>query len=166
VGAQLQPGQAVLQVTGTTPVVDIDLDATQQELVRVGAAVRIELPSGRVVRGRITSIGKVAEVASSPDGSQGTPTVPIVVQLAEPAKRDGLDGAPVVVALERERAKSVLAVPVEALLALRGNGNAVELVSADGQRTLTAVETGTFADGYVEVSGKGIAEGATVVVPE
>jgi hypothetical protein len=31
---------------------------------------------------------------------------------------------------------------------------------------LTAVETGTFADGYVEVSGKGIAEGATVVVPE
>jgi peptidoglycan hydrolase-like protein with peptidoglycan-binding domain len=166
VGAPVQPGQAVLQVTGTMPVVDIDLDATQQELARVGATVRVELPSGRVVRGRITSVGKVAEVATTAQGETGTPTVPVVVQLAEPAKRDGLDGAPVVVSLERERARNVLAVPVEAILALRGGGEAVELVSAGGERTLTAVETGTFADGYVAVSGKGIAEGASVVVPE
>lgn len=164
VGAQLQPGQAVLQVTGTTPVVEIDLDATKQELARVGAAVRVELPSGRIVRGRIASVGKVAEIATSPDGSQGTPTVAVVVRLAEPAKRDGLDGAPVIVSLERERAKNVLAVPVEAILALRGGGEAVELVRPNGERSLTAVETGTFADGYVEVSGKGIVEGATVVV--
>ena len=166
VGAQIQPSQEVLQVTGTTPVVDVDLDATQQELARVGASVRVELPSGRVVRGRITSVGKVAEVATTAQGEAGTPTVPVVVQLAEPAKRDGLDGAPVVVSLERERAKNVLAVPVEAILALRGGGEAVELVSAGAERTLTAVDTGTFADGYVEVSGKGIVAGATVVVPE
>jgi peptidoglycan hydrolase-like protein with peptidoglycan-binding domain len=166
VGAQLQPGQAVLQVTGTTPVVEIDLDATQQELARVGAAVRVELPSGRVVGGRIFSVGKVAEVAETAQGEPSTPTVSVVVRLAQAAQRDGLDGAPVVVSLERERAKNVLAVPVEAILALRGGGEAVELMTGGGERTLTAVETGTFADGYVQVSGKGIVAGAKVVIPE
>lgn len=165
VGARLQPGASVLQVTGTTPVVEIDLDATQQELARVGARVQVELPSGRVVGGTIASVGRVAETAVGAQGEPGSPTVPVVVRLAEPAERDGLDGAPVVVLLERERAKNVLTVPVEAILALRGGGEAVELVSNTGERTLTAVETGTFADGYVEVQGRGIAEGAKVAVP-
>ena len=89
-----------------------------------------------------------------------------MIRLGEPAKRDGLDGAPVVVSLERARAKGVLAVPVEALLALRGGGVAVEVVGTDGERTLTAVEAGSFADGYVEIEGKGVAEGLTVVVAE
>ena len=165
VGAQLQPGQAVLQVTGTIPVVEIDLDATQQELARVGAAVRVELPSGRVVRGRVASVGKVAEVATTAQGEAGDPTVSVVVRLLEPARRDGLDGAPVVVSLERDRARNVLAVPVEAILALRGGGEAVELVSPNGDRVLTEVETGTFADGYVEIVGRGIGQGTKVVIP-
>jgi len=165
-GAQLQPGQAVLQVTGTTPVVEVDLDARQQELARVGAAVRVTLPSGRVVRGRIESVGKVAEVSTTAQGEPGDPTVSVVVGLLDPAKRDGLDGAPVTVSLERERARRVLAVPVEAILALKGGGDALEIVRPDGEHVLTAVETGTFADGYVEVSGGRIGEGTKVVVPE
>jgi hypothetical protein len=40
---------------------------------------------------------------------------------------------------------------------------AVEVL--DGRRRLAPVELGAFADGYVEVSGKGIREGARVVVP-
>jgi peptidoglycan hydrolase-like protein with peptidoglycan-binding domain len=165
-GAPLQPGAPVLQVTGTAPVVEIDLDATQQELARVGAAVRVELPSGRVVRGTIASVGKVAETAATAQGEPSAPTVAVVVRLAEPARRDGLDGAPVVVSLERERAKGVLAVPVEAILAVRGGGEAVELVGSGGERTLTGVRLGTFADGWVEVSGRGVVEGARVVVAE
>ena len=166
VGAQVQPGVAVLQVTGTTPVVDIDLDARQQELARVGATVWVELPSGRLVRGRIASVGKVAEASTTPQGEAGDPTVAVVVGLVDAAKRDGLDGAPVVVSLERERARDVLAVPVEALLALKGEGEAVEVVKSGGEHVLTAVETGTFADGYVEITGKGIVERTKVVVPE
>jgi peptidoglycan hydrolase-like protein with peptidoglycan-binding domain len=165
VGAQLQPGQPVMQVTGTVPMVEIDLDARQQELARVGAAVEVELPSGRVVRGTIASVGKVAEVSTTAQGEPGDPTVSVVVHLVDPAKRDGLDGAPVVVSLERERAKGVLAVPVEAILALKGGGDALEVVRSDGEHVLTGVETGTFADGYVEVTGRGIAEGTKVVVP-
>jgi peptidoglycan hydrolase-like protein with peptidoglycan-binding domain len=165
-GAQLQPAQAVMQVTGTVPVVEIDLDARQQELARVGAAVQVELPSGRVVRGTIASVGKVAEASTTAQGEPGDPTVSVVVQLVDPARRDGLDGAPVIVSLERERAKGVLAAPVEAILALKGGEDALEVVRSDGEHVLTAVETGTFADGYVEVTGRGIAEGTKVVVPE
>ena len=47
-----------------------------------------------------------------------------------------------------------------------GGGVAVELVARDGERTLTAVQTGSFADGYVEIEGKGIAEGVAVVIAE
>ena len=166
VGAQLQPGTPVLQVTGTAPVVEIDLDARDRELARVGAGVRVELPSGRTVAGSVKAVGLVAETATTAQGEVGDPTVAVTVQLADPGRRDGLDGAPVTVSLERERAKGVLAVPVEALLALRGEGQAVELVAADGTRSLVAVETGTFADGYVEVEGRALRTGARMVVPE
>ena len=165
VGAQIQPGTAVLEVTATSPVVEIDLDARSRELARVGAKVRVELPSGRTVTGTVASVGRVAEISTTAQGEVGDPTVSVVVRLADPGERDGLDGAPVVVSLERDRARNVLAVPIEALLALRGGGNAVELVGTNGERTLAAVETGTFADGYVEVEGRRIQAGTRVVVP-
>jgi peptidoglycan hydrolase-like protein with peptidoglycan-binding domain len=165
VGSQVQPGLEVMQLTATTPAVTIDLDARRQELATAGDAVRIELPSGRTVRGTITSVGKVAETETTAQGDAGSPTIGVVIRLDEPAKRDGLDGAPVVVSLERERAKGVLAVPVEALLALKGGGMALELVDSTGASRLTAVETGTYADGYVQVEGRGVEEGASVAVP-
>ena len=166
VGAQLQPGMEVMTTTATAPVVQLDLDARRQELARVGARVKVELPSGRLVNGRVDSVGKIAESATSAQGEPSTPTVSVVIALAEPAKRDGLDGAPVIVSVERERARNVLAVPVEALLALRGGGVAVEVVARDGSRRLVGVETGSFADGYVAIEGKGVAEGVRVVVSE
>ena len=53
-----------------------------------------------------------------------------------------------------------------ALLALAGGGYGVELADGDGTTRLVGVETGVYADGYVQVTGDGIAEGASVVVPE
>jgi peptidoglycan hydrolase-like protein with peptidoglycan-binding domain len=164
-GAQVQPGQAVLVTSATTPVVAIDLAATDQELARVGEKVTVELPSGRVAQGVVTDVGKVVETTTSAQGENGDPTLPVTVTLTKSAKRDGLEGAPVIVSLERSRAKNVLAVPVEALLALKGGGSAVEQVSADGTTSLVAAATGTFADGYVEVEGKSIRVGMKVVVP-
>jgi hypothetical protein len=58
----------------------------------------------------------------------------------------------------------VLAVPANALLALLEGGYAVERVTDGGGTELVAVETGLFADGWVEVSGD-LAEGDEVVVP-
>ena len=54
--------------------------------------------------------------------------------------------------------------PVSALLALAGGGYAVEVEDDTGTR-LVAVEPGLQADGYVEVSGDGLAAGTRVVVP-
>jgi peptidoglycan hydrolase-like protein with peptidoglycan-binding domain len=163
-GASLQPGLEVMQTTGTAPVVEIDLDARQRTLARVGAAVRVELPSGSVVQGRIATVGKVAETAATETGEAAAPTVEVTVALRSNADREGLDGAPVTVSLESDRAEAVLAVPVEALLALRGGGYALELVE-NGARRLVAAQPGVFADGWVAVRGNGLREGATVAVP-
>jgi hypothetical protein len=154
----------VMQTTGTAPVVEIDLDARQRTLARVGAAVRVELPSGSVVQGRIATVGKVAETAATETGEAAAPTVEVTVALRSNADREGLDGAPVTVSLESDRAEAVLAVPVEALLALRGGGYALELVE-NGARRLVAAQPGVFADGWVAVRGNGLREGATVAVP-
>jgi peptidoglycan hydrolase-like protein with peptidoglycan-binding domain len=165
VGAALQPSQEVMQTTSTAPVVSIDLDATKRTIARTGARVTVELPSGHTVRGRIASVGKVAESQTDQQGVQSTPTVPVVVTLLQPSGED-LDGAPVSVSIEEDRESNVLAVPVEALLALSGGGSGVELVATDGTRTLIGVDTGTFADGWVEITGRGVRRGAKVVVPE
>jgi multidrug efflux pump subunit AcrA (membrane-fusion protein) len=66
--------------------------------------------------------------------------------------------------VETERARQVLAVPVAALLALAGGGHGVELVDG-GSRRIVAVDTGTYADGWVQVTGPELRAGSTVVVP-
>ncbi len=57
----------------------------------------------------------------------------------------------------------VVAVPVEALLALAEGGYAVEVQDGNGTR-LIAVEAGFYADGLIEVTGD-VAPGDMVVVP-
>jgi multidrug efflux pump subunit AcrA (membrane-fusion protein) len=81
------------------------------------------------------------------------------VTLNKGAQVDGLDEAPVDVRVATGVAKGVLAVPVSALLARAEGGYALEL--PDG--TLVPVETGSYADGWVEVEGDGIAAGTKVV---
>ncbi|WP_243708481.1 hypothetical protein [Actinomadura sp. GC306] len=66
-------------------------------------------------------------------------------------------------ALESERRKGVLSVPVEALLALREGGFGVEVVDGAGRR-LVPVDVGAFGGGRVEVAG-GVREGMKVGVP-
>ena len=129
VGAQLQPGMEVL----TTHRDGARRPARPRRTTAGAGHGRWEgeggAAVGRVVDGTIDSVGKVAESSTGAQGEPGPATVSVVIRLGEPAKRDGLDGAPVVVSLERARAKNVLAVPVEALLALRGGGVAVEVVA-------------------------------------
>jgi hypothetical protein len=135
----------------------VDLDASRQSLARTGDAVTVELPTGRTVRGRIVEVGKVAEQPSGDDG--GDPTIEVTIALRGSAARgSGLDQAPVDVGFAVERRRDVLAVPVEALLARRGGGFAVELVGG----RLMDVEPGLYAGGYVEVEGD-LREGQTVV---
>jgi hypothetical protein len=58
----------------------------------------------------------------------------------------------------------VLAVPVNALVARTDGSYAIELVRG-GRHEFVHVTTGLFAQGMVQVTGDGFAEGDTVVVP-
>jgi peptidoglycan hydrolase-like protein with peptidoglycan-binding domain len=157
VGQTSAPGRELAAVSGIERRVMVDLDASRQSLARTGDAVTVELPTGRTVRGRIVEVGKVAEQPPGDDG--GDPTIEVTIALRGSAARgSGLDQAPVDVGFAVERRRDVLAVPVEALLARRGGGFAVELVGG----RLMDVEPGLYAGGYVEVEGD-LREGQTVV---
>src|SRR6266511_720342 len=97
--------------------------------------------------------------ARSPPPRQTTP--------ADPTATGSLDQAPVLVAITERIVHNVLAVPVNALLALAGGGYAVEVANADGPRHLVPVSPGLFDDaaGLVQVTGSGLAAGQHVVVP-
>jgi Putative peptidoglycan binding domain len=164
VGDAAGPGSPVLEVTSTSRQVTIDLDASRQPYVRVGDRVDLELPGGRTTTGRVVEVGKVATAPQGDGTEEADPTVEVVVALDQPKATGSLDQAPVDAAITTEVRKGVLAVPVNALLALAEGGYAVE-VERRGRRELVGVTTGLFADGQVEVSGGGLRAGDRVVVP-
>jgi hypothetical protein len=156
---------AVLTVTGTARQVTVALDANKQSLVSVGEAVEVVLPDGTTTAATVTSVGTVATGSDTDnDGSPDTFTIDLVVGLDDPAAAGSLDEAPVTVRLVTSTAENVLAVPVDALLALADGSFVVERVASDGTTSQVPVETGAFADGWVEVTGE-VAEGDEVVVP-
>lgn len=159
VGQAVGPGAPVLGATTATRVVTLALSASRQDLVQPGQAVSVELPDGSMVDGTVRSIGRVATAAQD-----GSTTVPVTIDLDPTAKLPDLDAAPVTVHVVTERHDDVLAVPVNALVALLEGGYAVEKVDASGAHQYLRVETGLFQDGFVEVSGTGLAAGDTVVV--
>ena len=155
-------GGPVLQVTGTEQQVTVALDATRQGLLATGDEVTVELPDGTSVPATVASVGTVVTPGDEMQGTDAT--IEVIVALSEPEAAGSLDEAPVDVSIVKSQAEGVLAVPVEALLALAEGGYAVERVSG-AVTELVAVETGAFADGRVEISGD-LAEGDEVVVPE
>ena len=172
VGTVLGDGTEVMETTSTRRVVSVDLDTNKQSLARKGDGVVVTLPSGRTVRGRITRVGKVAEVEQ--DGGSGDTgegggdedsTISVTVTLKSARAGRRLDRAPVSVGLAAQVKKKVLAVPVTALLAQVGGGYAVQVQTESGIRTIR-VKAGLFADGLVEVSGRGLREGMKVVIPD
>jgi len=167
-GAPVQPG-AVLGTSSTRRVVTIALDASQQTSVRVGDPVEITLPDNSTTPGHVSFVGTVATTPSSDQGggSSSGPTIEVDVTADHPAATGRLDQAPVDVSITTATVRGVLAVPVDALVALAGGGYAVEEVAATGVHQLVGVSTGLFDDaaGMVQVSGGGLAAGQHVVVP-
>jgi peptidoglycan hydrolase-like protein with peptidoglycan-binding domain len=157
VGDPVQTGRPVTALTSTTPVVTAQLDAGLAADVHRGDRVRVTLPDGSEVGGRVTRVGTVASAGENGEA----PTVELRVALN--TRRHGrLDGAPVSISLETGKTKDALAVPVTALVATAPGRYAVELA---GSRRLVPVTLGSFADDWVEISGSGITPGTRVVVP-
>lgn len=160
VGDAVGAGTPVAVVSSHRRVVIVQLAASRQAQVRRGQRVRVTLPDGSQVAGRVTRVGRVATAGK--DGAEATVELRVAL-LGKRARRVRLDRAPVTVSIAASMAKGVLSVPVTALVAI-GNGRyGVEVVSAGGVRRLVAVTTGAFADGYVEIDG--VAAGTRVVVP-
>jgi hypothetical protein len=168
IGQTVMPGP-VLAITSTARQVKLALDASEQATVKVGDAVTITLPDNQTTPGRITYVSSVATSPSAGGKAgeeEGAPTVEVDATPTDPAATGHLDQAPVNVEITTERAENVLAVPVDALLALAGGGYAVELAEGRVHR-LVAVTVGLFddAEGLVQVSGQGLSAGQRVVVP-
>jgi hypothetical protein len=180
-------GGAVLTATNTTPIVTVDLDVTQEYLVKPGDAVSIVLPDGTsTVGGHIETVGNVATCpggggtgvgngngASSADqspcessgsGNSSTPTVTVTITLDHTPAGATLDQAPVNVNITTQRVDDVLAVPVNALLALQGGGFGVDVVNGNTSR-LVGVRTGLYSNTLVQISGSGITAGTRIEVP-
>jgi multidrug efflux pump subunit AcrA (membrane-fusion protein) len=157
VGGRAQVGAPVTTLTSTTPVVTAKLDAGLAADVHRGDPVRVTMPDGGDVGGRITRVGTVATAGQEGDSS----TVELRVAL-NGHQHGRLDGAPVSVSLETGRTKDALAVPVTALVATAPGRYAVELA---GSHRLVPVTPGAFADDWVQVTGAGLAPGTRVVVP-
>jgi hypothetical protein len=171
-GAPVTAGSVVLTATSVTPVVTIDLDASQQGEVKTGDRVNITLPDGAVTPGVITQVSNVATASSgsgpgsgSGSGSGSGATITVLVSLAHPRAAGHLNQAPVVVTITTGSARNVLIVPVNALLAQPGGGYAVE-VTGPGGHHLVSVTPRLFDDaaGAVQVTGN-LTPGQRVVVP-
>jgi hypothetical protein len=179
-GGSAAPGAVVLTASSTTPLVTVDLDASQQSEVRDGDRVGVTLPSGASTPGVVSAISTVASASSSSSSSgssgsggsdggsgSGSPaTITVEVTLTHPKAAGSLNQAPVVVTITAGSASNVLIVPVNALLAQAGGGYAVEVTNGS-RHHLVPVTPGLFDDaaGLVQVSGNGLAAGQHVVVP-
>ncbi len=182
-------GGTVLTATSTTPIVTVDLDVSQEYLVKPHDAVSIVLPDGTsTVGGHIETVGNVAtcpggggtgsgtgatngsstaaqsSCSSSGSGSSSSPTVTVTITLDSTPELATLDQAPVNVDITTQRAPNVLAVPVNALLALQSGGFGVDVVSGNTSH-LVGVTTGLYSDNLVQVSGSGLSVGTRVEVP-
>jgi len=168
VGATVQPGP-VLTTTLSTRQVQIQLDSALESDVKVGDTVSITLPDNQTTPGVVSYVGTVATVPSGSGngGGSSTPTINVYVTPNDPAATGDLDQAPVNVSITTESVSNVLVVPVDALLALASGGYAVEEIAAGGAHQLVAVTTGLFddANGNVQVTGPGLADGQRVVTP-
>ncbi|OMI39021.1 efflux RND transporter periplasmic adaptor subunit [Streptomyces sparsogenes] len=166
-GDTVGPGGKVLSYTGTEQAVTAELDPADQRLAKEGEDVEVVLPGDRSVKGTIKNVSTVIEPGNG-QGEEAKTKVEVVVGFKDRTGRKAAEGyalAAVHVDFTSETRKDVLTVPVGALLALAEGGFGVEAVHGSTSEYVP-VTTGLFADGWVEISGKGISEGTKVGVPK
>ena len=175
-------GGVVWSWTSTTLVVTAEVSPVDEGRFAVCAAVEVGLPGGTRLPGTVRAVegpgggagsGTGAEGGSGAGGSGGSGSgsgsgadrVTVVVGLDAELPEGTATAGSVDLVVEGERRVDVLSVPVTALLAAGDGGYVVEVQSGDGSVERVAVTVGAFAQGRVEVSGEGLAEGDEVVVP-
>jgi hypothetical protein len=177
-GASSPAENVALVTTSADMVVKVQLDASSQTEAVVGERVYVTLPSNSVAKGVITQVGRVAQTSSqssgggsssgnggnstSGPGSAPSATIPVTISLRHARRLGPLDQAPVTVAFALTTTRNALSIPVSALLAIAGGGYAVDVVHSTGTVSRVPVTPGSFAGGFVQISGPGIAAGMRV----
>jgi PASTA domain/Putative peptidoglycan binding domain len=172
------PPNVALVTTSIDMVVTVQLDASRQTEAVVGERVYVTLPSNAVAQGVIIQVGRVAQTSSQSSGGGSSPgsggnstsgagsapqaTIPVTISLRHAAGLGPLDQAPVTVAFALTTTRNALSIPVSALLATAGGGYAVDVIESTGAVSRVAVTPGSFAGGFVQISGPGIAAGMHV----
>jgi peptidoglycan hydrolase-like protein with peptidoglycan-binding domain len=182
VGDSASVGTSLYSASGTDRIATVTLSAADSTVAKSGERVDVTLPNGHSVPGVIESVATATSSSSGGSGAnsgsggsvnqQGagataaSSSVDVTVAVADPVAAQQPDQTPVSVAFTSSGAKNVLAVPVTALIALSGGGYAVEVQQSTGSTQLLAVTPGLYAvGGMVQVSGSGLSEGMTVVIP-
>ncbi|MER8010892.1 peptidoglycan-binding protein [Streptomyces sp. NPDC094149] len=170
VGAPLT-GTAVLKVTGTNLVATVKVTYDQLSRLSPGTRLKVTLPNGGTVNGKVTSV----EISAQPQQDGGGDTggggdtkqqSEVTVSLPDQKTVKAGGPGPVTLTVSDRKVDQVLAVPVTALLALAEGGYGVEVVQPDGQRKLVPVTIGLVADARAEITKGNLKEGAKVVIPE
>jgi multidrug efflux pump subunit AcrA (membrane-fusion protein) len=154
----------VLTYTGTKKAVTVELDAADQRLAKKGSTVSVTLPDNSTATGRVEKVSTII-VPAAGQGEEPTTKVEVIVALDNQKQLAAYALASVDVTFTASERKNVLTVPVAALLALTEGGFGVEVTDGTSSRYVP-VKTGMFANGRVEISGGGIAQGVSVGVPK
>ncbi|MCX5207373.1 peptidoglycan-binding protein [Streptomyces sp. NBC_00237] len=166
---RVAPDKVVLTVASTKPVVRAELEQSDGALAAKGTRVEITLPSGRGAQGRVLGTVRPEEDGAAASGGGAGKQDGITVEVELTGGGSAASGedvrATASVKFVSESRRGVLAVPVEAVLALRGERGGYGLqVIAGSTSKMVRVETGMTADGQIEVSGAGVREGMRVGV--
>jgi hypothetical protein len=135
-----------------------------QRWLRVRGLREDDLDAEPAAGSGLSGEGGAVRDRDGPDDGQSEPVPVLVVGPAGIEPLEGLEQAPVNVNVTSQRADNVLAVPVNALLALAGGGYGVDVVTGSASR-LVGVTTGLYSSTLVQVSGPGLRAGLRVAVP-
>lgn len=165
-GQDVGPGSVVFHATGMEKVVDVAVTSSDRSIAVVGQVVTVTLPDGATTEGTIQTVGAPTSRTSA-DGTSKEIVVPVRVVITDQADIAELALATVSVGFASTIRSDVLTVPVDALVPLDDTHYAVEVPADDAseEHKLVPVEVGAITSGQVEISGDGIIEGLTVVVP-
>ncbi|WP_432061090.1 peptidoglycan-binding domain-containing protein [Streptomyces sp. S1] len=162
---QVAPGGPVLTVASTRPVVRARLDRDDGALTAPGTKVEVTLPGGKTVPARVAGTVRPEETSAGDGAAEDDIVVEVVLDGGADAASGEDPEAPASVRFVSEARRGVLVVPVEAVVALRGENGGYGLQVVRGTTSaMVRVETGMTADGRIEVSGPDLREGAKVGV--
>lgn len=161
VGDQIQSGSPVIDINDPDPVVNMEVEAADRDLLEVDTEVTVQLPGNEELTATVSSASAIPAEQSEDDDSESESIIEVEATLSDEVD-ESLLGASVDVLVGVDEREDVLTVPVNALLALGDGDYGLEVVAEDGTTSIVPVETGLFEDNRVEVEGEGL-DGGTVV---